>query len=141
MARLSRGSKWFLGFLALCLTGLAGGLYVLDGQLGPIGAVDVEPGVPVEVEVEQGATVASVGEQLAELGVITSAFRFRLAADEADLASQLQPGTFELETAMGVDPAIAALAAGPAGGVGDPVHGAGGPDRRADAGPVGRAVR
>ncbi len=39
----------------------------------------------------------------------TGATRFRLAADEADLASRLQPGTYDLETGMDFDAAIEAL--------------------------------
>jgi UPF0755 protein len=117
VARLSRSSKWFIAAALVVVAAIAGGLWVLDGRLNPLGAPDVDPGEPVEVTVEPGSSVRAVGEQLAELGVVSSAFRFRTAAEEADLAASLQPGSFELETGMGEDAAISALAAGPIGGI------------------------
>jgi hypothetical protein len=69
VARLSRGSRWFLGFIVVVLLLGAGGLYALQGRLGPIGD-DVEPGQPVEVSVEPRATLPPVGEELAEVGVV-----------------------------------------------------------------------
>jgi UPF0755 protein len=108
--RLSRGSKWFLGGTVLMLAGIAGGLFWIDENV----FVDtVEAGQPVTYTVERGASVRAVGDDLAELGVVRSAVRFRLAADDAGLAARLQPGVFELETGMEIDRAIDVLAAGP----------------------------
>jgi UPF0755 protein len=115
VARLSRGSRWFLAILVLGIGGVIAATVLIGGQLNPLGGSDVEPGQPVELTVEQGQSVRAVGDQLAELGVIGSAVRFRMDADEADLASSLRPGTFELETGMSNEAAIELLAAGPTG--------------------------
>lgn len=106
---LSRGSKWFLGFLALMLAGIAGGLYWLAGILED----DVEPGRPVELTIVQGASLRSVSDDLRELGVVRSANDFRRVADDAGLAQTLQPGTYELQTGLSDEEAVAVLAAGP----------------------------
>jgi UPF0755 protein len=107
---LSRGSRWFLAFSLLGVAGVAAGIWWLDTS---VFVEDVEPGQPVEYTVQRGASVRFVGEELEELGVVRSAFRFRTAAEDADLATTLQPGVFELETGMEIDDAIAVLAAGP----------------------------
>ena len=111
---LSRGSKWFLAFLALLLAGVAGLLYVLDGRLAP----SIEPGQPVTLVVEPGESVRSVGDRLRDEGVVRSATTFRLAAEDADLATVLQPGEYELVTGMSNEEAIEVLLAGPVGPVG-----------------------
>ena len=108
--RLSRGSRWFLAWVVLLVAAGAGGLWWVDQNL--LGD-DIEPGQPVEYTVERGASVGSVGDDLAELGVVSSGFRFRTAAEQADLTAQLQPGVFELETGMTHEEAVEVLAAGP----------------------------
>jgi UPF0755 protein len=108
--RLSRGSRWFLAFSLLGVAAVAAGVWWLDTE---VFVDDVEPGQPVEYTVQRGASVRFVGEELEELGVVRSAFRFRTAAEEADLAATLQPGVFRLETGMENEDAIAVLAAGP----------------------------
>lgn len=118
MARLSRGSRAFLGVVVVALLAVGGVLLYLETQLFTGSGERVEAGQPVEFEVEPGTSVRAVGEQLAERGVISSALRFRLAADDADLASALQPGTFELQTGMSNDEVVQALAAGPVDGPG-----------------------
>lgn len=118
MARLSRGSRWFLGVLLVLVVGVGAALYVVDQRVQPLFGRDaVEPGQAVEVTVEPGSSARAVGEQLEDLGVVRSALRFRLAAEEAELASVLRPGTFALETGMSNDEAIEVLAAGPTGGL------------------------
>ncbi len=106
---LSRGSRWFLAFGLLGLAGVAAALWWLDTSF----FVSPEAGVPVEYTVERGQSVRSVGDELQELGVVRSSFRFRTTAEDADLPARLQPGTFELETGMEIDDVIAVLAAGP----------------------------
>ena len=119
MARLSRGSRWFLGVLLGLLVVVGVGLYVFDQQVQPLFGRDaVEPGQAVELTVEPGSSARAVGEELEDLGVVRSALRFRLAAEEAELASALRPGTFALETGMSNEQAIEVLAAGPTGGLG-----------------------
>ena len=107
---LSRGSKWFLAFGALVLAGIAGALWWADTNLFDEG---IEAGIPVPYTVEPGTTVRTVGEDLADEGVLGSSVRFRLAADDVDLAAELQPGLFEFETGMSVDDVIEVLAQGP----------------------------
>ena len=108
--RLSRGSRWFLASLVLLVAAGAGGLWWVDQNVLDDG---IEPGQPVEYTVERGASVGSVGDDLAELGVVSSGFRFRTAAEQADLTDRLQPGLFELETGMSHQEAVEVLAAGP----------------------------
>lgn len=107
---LSRGSKWFLAVMAMVFAVLAVGLWWIDGNWF---AHEPEPGVAVTYMVERGASVRAVGEDLADLGVLRSSVRFRIAAEDAGLETSLQPGEFELETGMGVDDVIDVLAAGP----------------------------
>lgn len=106
---LSRGSRWFLSFVIMALAAVLAGVWWLDTAVFEDG---VEPGQPVEYTVERGQSVRAVGEDLAELGVVRSGVRFRLAADEST-AAQLKPGLFEFETGMSVEEALAVLAAGP----------------------------
>lgn len=68
---------------------------------------------PLVYEVVAGQSVRSVGDDLADLGVIDSTLRFRRVAEEAALATLLRPGTFVLRRGMTVEDAVAVLAAGP----------------------------
>jgi UPF0755 protein len=117
VARLSRGSRNFLIVAVVGLVAVIAGVVLLGSQLNPLGDDGVEPGQAVELTVEQGQSVRAVGDRLADLGVVRSALRFRMAAEDADLASTLRPGIFQLETGMSNDEAIDVLAAGPTGGV------------------------
>lgn len=108
--RLSRGSRWFLASLLLVVAAGVAGLWWVDVNLLEEG---VEPGQPVEYTVERGMSVGEVGDDLVEAGVVSSGFRFRSVAGDADLATELQPGVFELETGMSHQEAVETLAAGP----------------------------
>lgn len=107
---LSRGSKWFISGAVFVVAGIAGGLWWIDENLFDD---DVETGQPVEYSVERGATVRDVGDDLAELGVVSSSVRFRIQAGNSGLDARLLPGLFELETGMAIEDAIDVLAAGP----------------------------
>lgn len=124
MARLSRGSRNFLIVLVVGLVAVVAAVLLIGDSLNPLagGGDDVPPGQPVEITVEQGQTVRAVGDRLAEAGVVTSSLRFRVAAEDAGLASTLQPGTFHLETGMSNDEAIEVLAAGPTDRGGDDIR-------------------
>ncbi|MBS3941943.1 MAG: endolytic transglycosylase MltG [Actinobacteria bacterium] len=111
---LSRGSKWFLGFLALAGAGVGAGVLWLQDALPQLDAV--EAGEPVTLTVESGETVRSVADRLTDLGVVRNATTFRIAAGEAELANRLQPGEYDLETGMGSDAALEVLLAGPTRG-------------------------
>jgi UPF0755 protein len=78
---------------------------------------DAGGGTPVTYEVRSGQSVRSVGDELAELGVIDSTLRFRRVAEEVGLAAVLRPGRFALLTGMSEEDAIAVLAAGPLEGL------------------------
>ena len=106
---LSVASRRFLAVLGMLVIVVVGSVVALTARGGP----DVEPGLPIAYEVEPGASVRAVGEDLEALGVIDSALRFRTRGERVGLASVLRPGTFELTTGMGIDEAIAVLAAGP----------------------------
>jgi UPF0755 protein len=108
---LSRGSKWFLGFLVLLLGGVVALLLYLDGRLG---GNDIEAGLDVELVVEPGDSVRAVGDRLADEGVVSSATRFRSAAADAELERRLQPGEYDLVTGMSAGEAVEALLEGPA---------------------------
>ncbi|MFP5318953.1 MAG: endolytic transglycosylase MltG [Acidimicrobiia bacterium] len=68
--REGRGWHWILigGLVAVLLVLAAGGIWVKN-QLNPPG----DPGDPVRIRVEQGMSVAEIGELLEREGVITSA--------------------------------------------------------------------
>lgn len=106
---MSRGSKIFLVLLVLGLVAVGGVLayasYLLGGEPGE--------GEPVTIEVKSGATANGIGIVLSEQDVVRSALAFRLVARSKGLDSQLQAGTYELETGMTVEEAIDGLLAGP----------------------------
>lgn len=99
-----------MAFSVLALAGVAAGLWWADTN---VFVDDVEPGQPVEYTVQRGQSVRGVGEELAELGVLSNPVRFRLAADDDGLADRLQPGLFEFETGMEIEQVIAVLGDGP----------------------------
>ncbi|MFA9445665.1 endolytic transglycosylase MltG [Egicoccus sp. AB-alg6-2] len=111
---LSRGSKWFLGFLGLVAVGVGAGIMWLQDALPEVD--QVEAGQEVVLTVESGESVRTVADRLAELDVVRNATTFRIAAGEAELASRLQPGEYDLETGMSSDAALEVLLAGPARG-------------------------
>jgi UPF0755 protein len=116
---LSRGSKGFLAFVILALAGLGAGLLWLDDVLDRDDedeGLAVPAGQPVEVVVEPGQSVRSVGEELVEVGVVRRLRPFLSAAEDGQLANQLQPGIFELETGMEPGDAVEVFLAGPAAG-------------------------
>lgn len=78
------------------------------------GAVDVEPGLPVTIEVPEGATAVSIGEQLAGAGVVKSSESFQVAVRAAGADESLKAGVYSLETGMSTEEVISLLVAGPA---------------------------
>ena len=100
---------------ALFIVAAAVALWPSGGGDG--GGAGVAAGTPVVYEVRSGQSVRSVGDELAELDVISSTLRFRRVAEDAGLANVLRPGRFELVTGMSAEDAVALLAAGPVEGV------------------------
>ncbi|MFA9429213.1 endolytic transglycosylase MltG [Egicoccus sp. AB-alg2] len=111
---LSRGSKWFLGFLGLVALGVGAGVMWLADALPTPNRV--EAGQPVSLTVEQGESVRSVADRLEEAGVVRNATTFRIAASDVELAAQLQPGEYDFQTGMDSEAVIQTLMDGPARG-------------------------
>jgi UPF0755 protein len=76
--------------------------------------VDVEPGVPVTVEIPVGSSGQDIGAMLAANGVVRSALEFEVAVRNVDAAQQLKAGTYDFLTLMEPAEVVAMLVAGPA---------------------------
>ncbi|NND04243.1 MAG: endolytic transglycosylase MltG [Acidimicrobiia bacterium] len=74
---------------------------------------DVDPGQPIEVTIPAGSSARSIGTILADAGVVDSGRDFELAARSDGVAESLAAGTYQLETGLGVDAALAIILAGP----------------------------
>ncbi|HEX6300234.1 MAG TPA: endolytic transglycosylase MltG [Acidimicrobiia bacterium] len=85
-----------------------------DGGQTP---VDVEPGIPVTIEIPPGSSGQDIGVILATNGVVRSALEFEVAVRNVDAAQQLQAGTYELTTLMDPAEVVAELVSGPAAAV------------------------
>jgi UPF0755 protein len=85
-----------------------------DGGQNP---VDVEPGLPVTIEIPPGSTGQDIGVILASNGVVRSALEFEVAVRNVNAAQQLQAGTYELTTLMDPAEVVAELVSGPAASV------------------------
>jgi UPF0755 protein len=85
----------------------------LGPEEGGGGAVNVEPGVPVTIEIPQGSTGQDIGAILSAQGVVRSALEFEVAVRNVDAAQRLQAGTYELTTLMDPADVVAELVSGP----------------------------
>jgi UPF0755 protein len=116
VGRAARGRRRALVVVAALLAGaVATALWPSGPGEDDTGAEGA--GTPVTYEVRSGQSVRSVGDELAELGVIDSTLRFRRVAEEVGLAAVLRPGRFALVTGMTEEEAVATLAAGPVEGL------------------------
>jgi UPF0755 protein len=79
--------------------------------------VNVEPGIPVTIEIPPGSTGQDIGVILASNGVVRSALEFEVAVRNVNAAQQLQAGTYELTTLMDPAEVVAELVSGPAASV------------------------
>lgn len=106
---MSTGSKVFLSLLVAVFAVVGGGLWYVNDQISG------EPGEgdPVTIQVRQGASAGRIGQALVDEDVVKNALAFRLIARNRDLDTNLQAGSYELETGMSVDEAIDVLLAGP----------------------------
>lgn len=98
-----------VGFVAVLAIAWAVGWYVVF--LKP--QVQIERGIPVQLEVPKGATTRAIGEQLAAKGVIANANMFRLTARQEGSDGKLRPGVYDLATGMDYQDVIARLEQGP----------------------------
>lgn len=76
--------------------------------------VDVEPGLPVTVEIPVGSSGQDIGAILAANGVVLSALEFEVAVRNVDAAQRLQAGTYNFTTHMDPAEVVAQLVSGPA---------------------------
>lgn len=105
---LSKGSKRFLLVIAIVVLLAAGGLVAL----GAVAGGGTEDGEPVTVEIPEGVGASTVGDILAEQGVVRSALAFRIAARFDERAQRIRTGTYQMRTGMGTDAALEELASG-----------------------------
>lgn len=105
---LSKGSKRFLLVLA------AIGVLALGGvaALGAVAGGGSDDGEPVTVEIPEGVGASTVGDILAEHGVVRSAFAFKIAARFDERSERIRTGTYQMRTGMGTDAALEELATG-----------------------------
>jgi UPF0755 protein len=73
----------------------------------------VEPGIPVTVEIPNGASGERIGEILQENGVIASAAEFEATVRVEGLDNSLRAGSYDLETGMESSEVVAILSSGP----------------------------
>ncbi len=87
------------------------------GVVDPSSTTAVRPaavaGLPVEIVVPPGSSARSIGALLADAGVVESGRDFELAARRDGVAESLAAGTYQLQTGLGIDAALAAILAGP----------------------------
>lgn len=110
---LSKSSKAFLiaftGLLAVAALVIGGGYWWVNQQV----AGTPGEGDPVTIEIPRGASAGTIGQLLAEEDVIRNELAFRLMARSRGVDSEFSSGTYELETGMSVDEALAALGEDP----------------------------
>lgn len=105
---LSKSSKGFLLSIAILVVLVGGGLVAL----GAVAGGGSDDGEPVVVEIPEGVGASTVGDILAEHGVVRSALAFKIAARFDDRAQRIRTGTYEMRTGMGTDAALEELATG-----------------------------
>ena len=76
-------------------------------------AISVAPGRTVSVAIVEGKTVMEVGEILEEKGLIHNAKVFYFQEKFSEYAGDLQPGVYELSTAMTPQEMMAVMAVEP----------------------------
>lgn len=85
----------------------------LGPQEGGDAPVDVDPGIPVTIEVPPGSTGQDIGAILAAQGVVRSALEFEVAVRNVEASQRLQAGTYELTTLMDPADVVTELVTGP----------------------------
>jgi UPF0755 protein len=75
-------------------------------------ALNVEPGIAVSVEVTAGSSAREIATAMEQAGVVRAA-DLRALVDEQGVASQLQAGTYHLETLMAPEAVVERLLTGP----------------------------
>ena len=75
--------------------------------------VTVVPGLDVTIEIPSGSTAQDIAAMLAAQGVVRSALEFEVAVRNAESASRLKAGTYQLQTLMDPAEVVALLVVGP----------------------------
>jgi UPF0755 protein len=96
---LERSSKVFLGVLVVFAGLVLGGMVAMNAVGG--GAED--EGEPVTVVIPEGTGASGVASILADHGIIRSEAAFRFSARFDERSNRIQPGEYELHTAMDAD--------------------------------------
>ena len=116
-----RPNRWIIaGTVAVAIVLVIVGVRVLAGIAAGDGALDVEPGVPVTVEVRAGSSASDIARAMEEAGVVRSR-DLQEAVAEQGVASQLQAGTYHLETLMVPEAVLERLISGPDEGTGSSI--------------------
>ncbi len=104
----------------ITLVALAIGVRFLAGVVSADGVLDVAPGVPVAVEVLAGSSARDIAVAMEEAGVVR-ARDLQEVVTELGVASQLQAGTYYLETLMVPEAVVQRLINGPDEGTGSSI--------------------
>jgi len=108
-----------LAIVVVAGVAVVGGASFLGRQVGgllgsgPRDTSEVEPGIPVEVVIPNGASAQDISAILAGQGVIASASRFEATVRSAGAAAQLKAGTYDLVTGMEPAEVVEILRQGP----------------------------
>lgn len=110
---LSRGSKIFAVILVAMVAGLIWGVATGVERLAQVALPEpVEPGITVDFEIARGQSGQSIADNLEDEGVV-SATDFLDEVTQRGIATNLAPGSYELETGMDVGDVADLFEAGP----------------------------
>lgn len=116
-----RPNPWLIaGGVLVAIVLVVVGVRALAGMVAGDGALDVEPGVPVTVEVRAGSSASDIAIAMEQAGVVRSQ-DLQDAVAQQGVASQLQAGTYYLETLMVPEAVLARLISGPDEGTGSSI--------------------
>ncbi len=96
------------------------GVRLLAGFVSGDQALDIEPGLPVTVEVLAGSSASDIAIAMEQAGVVRGR-DLQEVVSEQGVASQLQAGTYHLETLMAPEVVVQRLISGPDEGTGSSV--------------------
>jgi len=108
------------GAVVVGVVALVVGSRLLAGLVGGSGALDVEAGIAVTVEIPAGSSARDIAARMEEAGVVRAKDLESVIKDQG-LASQLQAGIYHLETLMTPEAVVERLVTGPDAGTGDSV--------------------
>jgi len=114
-ARKRRRARGIALMLALVLV-VVGGTFELYRLTAAPRRPQVAAGLKVSFTITPGEGTMQIADALAKAGVVSSAGRFRAAADQRGVSGALKPGTYQLLTGMNVDDLLDLLVRGPATG-------------------------